>query len=302
MKIKPTIAAPALVFIIYAALLLSRAINLDTMLNSTDPYLAAVVVQLLIFILPTLFFCTLRGGGYAGKLRLRPFAPRAIPFVIVASVLLILVSCATKLAVFSLFGKTLGVDEGAGIYNNYTIGNGSPVPMLYLALAFAIIPAITEEFTFRGVILAEYESCGVGAAVFFSAFYFAMLHFDIALFPVYFAGGLILALSAYVTRSVIAPIVIHTANNLFALFLEEYIWRSILQPRNIVIFTFITILLLLIFMSFLFGEAGRLYKIYGKAGADSSYVLPPAERTGALEAFVSPLFMMCFVLYIIIVV
>ncbi|HPU17806.1 MAG TPA: hypothetical protein PLZ27_03945 [Bacillota bacterium] len=63
MKIKPTIAAPALVFIIYSALLLSRAINLDTMLNGTDPYLAAVVVQLLIFILPTLFFCTLRGGG-----------------------------------------------------------------------------------------------------------------------------------------------------------------------------------------------------------------------------------------------
>ena len=300
MKIKPTIAAPALVFIIYAALLLSRAVNLDTMLIGTNPYLAAVVVQLLIIILPTLFFCTLRGGGYASKLRLRLFAPRAIPFVIVASVLLILVSCAIKLAVFSLFGKTLGVDEGVSIYRNYTVSDGSPVPMLYLALAFAVFPAITEEFTFRGVILAEYESCGVGAAVFFSAFYFAMLHFEIALFPVYF--GLILALSAYVTRSILAPIVIHTANTLFALFLEEYIWRSILQPRNIVIFTFITVLLLLIFMSFLFGEAGRLYKIYGKAGVDSSYALPPAERTGALEAFVSPLFMMCFVLYIIIVV
>jgi membrane protease YdiL (CAAX protease family) len=108
--------------------------------------------------------------------------------------------------------------RGVSIYRNYTVSDGSPVPMLYLALAFAVFPAITEEFTFRGVILAEYESCGVGAAVFFSAFYFAMLHFDIALFPVYFAGGLILALSAYVTRSILAPIVIHTANNLFALF------------------------------------------------------------------------------------
>ena len=64
--------------------------------------------------------------------------------------------------------------------------------MVFITIAFALIPAVTEEFLCRSVFLSEYQSMGMGTAVFFSALLFSFLHFNIHAFPVYFFSGLIL--------------------------------------------------------------------------------------------------------------
>lgn len=294
MKIKGINAAPALVAVIYLLLLLSGLWSPSS--GDENPYLSVIVIELLIFVLPALFFFRLRGKRYAGRARVRLFEPGAVPFIITASLTLMLLSCALKLAVYSIFDYSLDVTS---IYTSYIPDTPSGTDILFSALAFAVFPAITEELVFRGIVLTEYEECGVVSAVLISSLLFAMLHFDAKLFFVYFISGILLALSAYVCRSVLAPMIIHTLNNVFSLFFEDYIWNSILQPRNIVIFSFVAVSLLLVALMLLFGEASRLYRSYGNFGADSSYVRRKSERTPVTSALISVPFAVCVLIFVL---
>ncbi len=270
-------------------------------LGGGDPYLSVIVLELLIFALPALFFCRLRGSGYSKRIRLRPFEPGSVPFIIIASITLMLTTCALKLGIYAAFGHELG---GSGMEIMKATGISFPAstaisPGVASALAFAIFPAITEELVFRGIMLAEYEDCGPLAAVIYSSLLFTMLHFDLSLFPVYFLSGVILAVTAYACRSIFAAMAAHAVNNLFSLFFEDYIWTRILQPRNMVIFAFIVVALSLAALSLLFGEAARLYKGYGVYGTESAYVLPKEERLPAVYAVMTIPFAACLLIYIL---
>lgn len=291
MKTKGLTAAPLLVAVIYILLLASGLFNVSD--SDVDPYLSVIIIELLIFALPALFFCRLRGKNYGSRIRMKLFEPGCIPFILTAAITLMLASCAIKLGIYAIFDYTLDV----------TNVNGSYVPseggsFLFPALALALFPAITEELVFRGIVLAEYETCGVIPAIGYSSLLFAMLHFDLRLFVVYFMSGIILALSAYVCRSVVAPMIIHAINNVFSIFFEDYIWNSILQPRNIVIFSFVIVSLLMLMITLLFGEAGRIYSAYGRYGADSSYRPAKEERTSAVYAVMSVPFSVCILIFI----
>lgn len=264
--------------------------------GGTNPYLSVIILELLIFALPALFFCRLRGTGYSRSIRFRLFEPGCIPFIIIASAALMLVSCTLKLGIYTIFDYTLEVTD---IYETYIPSSGYDESVLFSALALAIFPAITEELVFRGIMLAEYEDCGIPAAVIYSSLFFTMLHFDLKLIPVYFISGVILAITAYACRSVLAAMIVHAINNIFSLFFEDYIWNSILQPRNIVIFSFLIVSLTLIALSLLFGEAGRLYRNYSIFSADSSYVRDKASRTSPVYAVMTVPFALCFLIYIL---
>lgn len=293
MKIKNLNAAPALVAIIYILLLFSGFFVTDN--SDVDPYLSVIIIELLIFALPALFFCRLRGKNYGKRIRMKFFEPGCIPFILTASVTLMLASCAVKLGIYAIFDYSLDVTD---IYRSYVPESSGGVSVIFTALAFAVFPAITEELVFRGIVLAEYETCGVFSASLLSSFLFAMLHFDLKLLPVYFISGMILSLTAYTSRSVLAPMLVHTINNIFSVFFEDYIWNSILQPRNIVIFSFVIITLLTVMLMLLFGEAGRIYKSYGQYGEDSSYRLKKSERTPLVYAVMTIPFSVCILIYV----
>ncbi len=294
MKIKGINAAPALVAVIYLLLILSGFWSPTE--GGSNPYLSVIVIELLIFVLPALFFFRLRGKSYSKKARISLFEPGAIPFILTASVALMLLSCTVKLAIYAIFDYSLDV---TGMYNSYVPSTPTGTELLFSALAFAVFPAVTEELVFRGIVLSEYEECGPVSASLISSLLFAMLHFDLKLFPVYFISGILLALSTYVCRSVLAPMLIHTFNNVFSLFFEDYIWNSILQPRNIVIFSFVAVSLLLVTLMLLFGEAGRLYRSYGNFGADSSYIRKKSERTPTPVALISIPFAVCVLIFVL---
>lgn len=294
MKTNGLNSAPFLVAVIYILLLVSGIFNVSD--SDVNPYLSIIIIELLIFALPALFFCRLRGKNYGAKIRMKLFEPGCIPFILTAALTLMLASCAVKLGIYSIFDYSLDVTD---TYVTHMPNTEDTVSILFTALAFAVFPAITEELVFRGIVLAEYETCGVFPAVIYSSLLFAMLHFDLKLFAVYFISGMILALTAYVCRSVIAPMIIHTVNNIFSIFFEDYIWNSILQPRNIVIFSFVIVALLLTMLALLFGEAGRIYRSYGQYGTDSSYRLPKNERAPAVYAIMTIPFSVCVLIFIL---
>lgn len=264
-----------------------------------NPYLSVIVIQLLIFVLPALFFCRLRGKDYGRKIRISFFELGTIPFIIIACVSLMLASCAVKFGIYSLLDYTVSSSDiyGYAVEGEISAGDGGTEAVAAI-FAFAIFPAVTEELVFRGIMIAEYEECGVVGAALMSSLLFAMLHLEPVLLPVYFVSGLILALSVYVTRSILAPILIHTANNIFSLFLEDYLWERILQPRNLMVFAFLIVSLTLLAFTLMFGEACRIYRSYGKDGVPSEYVIPKKKRTPTVYAVMTIPFAICLVIFI----
>ena len=60
---------------------------------------------------------------------------------------------------YSLFPNAFAAG-GAETYTAFA-RNAGIFDGLYLVLAFAVLPAVTEEFLFRGILLAAYENLGV---------------------------------------------------------------------------------------------------------------------------------------------
>ena len=82
-------------------------------------------------------------------------------------------------------------------------------------VVIAILPAICEEFFFRGVILRGLTATmhSVSGAVVVSAIFFSMLHLDIEGFLPRVVLGIILGFLYLKTRSLLYPIIAHATNN-----------------------------------------------------------------------------------------
>ena len=124
-------------------LLTDKRLGLDE-----NPYLAVVVLQLLIYAVPALFYCRIRGAAFRDSLRLSFTGPGQLLFILYAAVFLIAGSALASVGMYSLFPGAYaagGVETYTAFARNAGIFDG-----LYLVLAFAILPAVTEEFLRRG--------------------------------------------------------------------------------------------------------------------------------------------------------
>ncbi len=84
-------------------------------------------------------------------------------------------------------------------------------------IVLCIVPAITEELLFRGVLLYSWRSLGRKRSVMLVAMLFSLLHFSLPSLPALFAIGLMLGFAAFDSRSIIPGIIIHFTNNFISL-------------------------------------------------------------------------------------
>lgn len=92
--------------------------------------------------------------------------------------------------------------------------------VLLLFIALAVIPALTEEFVYRGAILHALKPYGDGFAVVVSAALFGMGHIDPVTAPFAFLTGLVLGFVTVKSNSILPCVLIHLLNNLYALLCE----------------------------------------------------------------------------------
>ncbi len=300
MKVKPWTAAPILVSAVLILTLIASIIPPSAIGLEDNPYLTTVVLQLAIFMIPSLFFCTLRGGDYKSSLRLsRPTASSVI-FMICALVVMICGSCVIEYFMSKIAPVTMA-ESAAATSAGYAMNRGI-FDGLYLVIAFAVLPAVTEEFLFRGIILSEYSSLGAFCSVFMSSVMFASCHLSPARFPVYFFCGLVLSLTAYASRSVIASMILHALYNVFVLFFEQYVLR-LAEKQNIsaVLFMIVAATCTLLFATIMCFEGASVYKSYATDNLPSDYA--PSKSTNGLlslaSAIFSPSFIVLAVIYII---
>ena len=299
-KRKIKIITPALlVFATYALLLFSKIVDL-TLINRENEYYTVVILQLMIFLLPGAIWCKYRGDGYIRGLRMRLPSPSS--FLLMLSATLLMISGGLLLSV--AFGGLESLSQNFSLYDTFISKSNGTVPSnVYLLIAYAVIPAICEEFIFRGILCHEYERGGVVRAVVFSALFFAMLHFNPINILTYLFSGAVLALVLYASRSLFAAIITHLLYNVFGLFGQRYMNTLYKITGSETFFIFIVAFVFLLSAALFCRQAAKLYKKHVYDGVSSNYRKPVAKtpeeiRASFLEVILEPATILCVVFYI----
>ena len=295
--LKPLHAPLWLVLCNFVLLLISRLID-ARLLDRDSEFVGIILIQVLIFIIPAILYCKLRGESFAERIRLRPPRISHIPFLLYLLVVMISGSLLTAI----LTGGIRSLEGSFTLYDTFVARTGTPAETAYAILAYALLPAVGEELTYRSILCSEYEKRGVGVAILASALTFAMLHFSFAHFLTYFFLGALLACAMYATRSFLAPILLHVCYNVFCLFGQPYLSAFYVNAGSNEIFIFCVVVLFLLFAAFAAGEARKIYHIHAKKNISSAYTQAlPWRRLPVtlLESLLSPVAAVCLVVWLI---
>ena len=106
---------------------------------------------------------------------------------------------------FSLFGLQ---NQGGE-----SVGSGAPpsIPVYYLTVA--LLPALAEEFAFRGVVLGSLRRHSDALALLVSSAAFALMHGNFVQMPFTFCCGLVFGFITVKTNSLLPAILVHFLNN-----------------------------------------------------------------------------------------
>lgn len=99
-------------------------------------------------------------------------------------------------------------------------GDVNVYPVWLSVVAFAVVPAVVEEFVFRGVIFKALSKKNVRCAVIVSSLFFALLHFSLGSVMYGFLFGVIFAWVYYVMNDIFYPIAMHMTFNTINVYLS----------------------------------------------------------------------------------
>ena len=294
--IKTPHAAFIPVLITYVLLLLSRLVE-ARLIDRSSQYVGVVLLQVLIFLLPAILYCKIRGEQFTKRIRLTPVRPGHVPLILAVLIMMITGGLLTSI----LTGGIKSLVGNFTLYDTFVARTSTPLDILYAILAYALLPALGEELIYRSILCAELEGNGVGVSVTVSALLFAMLHFSFSHFLTYFALGLLLAAAMYATRSFFVPLALHLCYNIFCLFGQPFLSAFYVNAGSARIFLFCVIVLFLLASAIAAGEARKIYHVYALRNADASYTVtrPLKEYPRAiLRSLLSPFCAVAFILFL----
>ncbi len=297
MKIKSSTAASLLALIVCVLFLILPSVELPL---DTDVgiYLVSITSQIIIFAIPTLIYCRVRKNGIGKRLRIKPFAPRELLLVITAAAVMIL----SNMLINFLRVKFGGSIEQFYLYRNFIVIPTDELGKAAAAtFAFAVLPAVCEEFLFRSVLLSEHETKGPLTATVLSTLLFAIVHFSPEKLPEYIISGLILTLLTYATDSVLSAVLAHFLYNFFCLFGLGYINRIITHLQSPDLLIFVCVVLLLLLLALALSQAQRIYKTLSEQNKKPEYLSRIEQDEKPLmrffSALTSPPMLACLLLF-----
>lgn len=295
---------PIVVCIVMVLYIIAEKMLRGNYINNENPYFAVVIAQICVFLLPCAFVIavgTLFKGVSAADYKLRILPVKTWGFVLSCIPTLIFGSMLIKYLSYLYLGNSTSSSISISGNNDF----------LYVFISSVLLPAICEEILVRGIVFTEYEKkLGALAAILGSAVLFALLHFDSENFLSYLYAGVILGIAVHTTSSIIAPIILHFANNFICIYSDTFLQRISKESISTFLVLFILGTLLLISL-FVFFEALEWLCTY-KADKLTSHsdnlpfvisrLLPANEgiRKTITRVLFSPLFICAILLHILI--
>lgn len=177
----------------------------------TDPMLSLfyhTVVSIIIFTLPFLIVpmrLTLKLGDLISVKR--PKKGLLLPFVLMG-----LGFCAFANIASNTITAILG-EFGIGVPTSSYSSSKTPLEFIITFFAVAVVPAVVEEFAFRGIVLGALRKFGDGFSILISSLVFGLIHRNLAQIPFAFLMGVIMSFAVIKTGSIITSVLIHLLNN-----------------------------------------------------------------------------------------
>ncbi len=163
----------------------------------------------------------------------------------VAVIMLGLGICSLSNYASSFISSLLEQTTGQGAQTSMTEFGTGWMSFAISLLCVGILPALLEEFAFRGVVLGALRRyLGDGAAIFVSASLFALLHGNLQQIPFAFGVGLALGYATVYCGSIIPALVLHGLNNCLAVVMD-FATRT-LNPLNSQLVTMLYLAVLLL--------------------------------------------------------
>lgn len=304
-KIKPAFAVAGMVLVMFLLLFATNFLDLKKISQNENIYLAVIIIQLVIFVIPAIIYTKYRGGHLTSQLRLNKPSGKSILLAVFTFFLLIFATSLIKLGLYAIGYYSTSFS----IYQNFlTLNSDNALTLTYIIITICLMPAFTEEFVFRSVVLGEYTNirCGNFLSVVLSSLLFAMLHFNLYQLPVYFVGGFILGYLTVITDSIFPALGVHLLNNIFSLLFESQLIRLITQTDSLI---FVLFILFILFMIFLFICLQITEDIYYKKGINGAKTPTKQkakkiknELSVPLKAFLSPTYIGCIAVFILAVI
>ena len=224
---RPSRRSALLLWVIAAAgLILVSALSypLGRALSEMDVQLQSLILNLCYYLpfvaLPAFLLARREEGMFAAY---RPGSISVFGTLGVISLALLGLFFTTDLtALWSILLEALGFNvRGASL----------PMPastpgLMLCVLYVAVLPAVCEEFLFRGAILSAFERQGTRRAILASAVLFALLHGSLAGLPAHLLLGLILGWLVVCCDSIYAGLIYHTTHNAASIILQFAVSRG----------------------------------------------------------------------------
>ncbi|MFA4851062.1 MAG: CPBP family intramembrane glutamic endopeptidase [Bacteroidales bacterium] len=221
--------------------------DLTNMGNSSNPDIVAlakyfqIVSQFGIFLVPSVLFAFLDGRNISAYLKIN-FKPAYKTMIIAAVLILTAVPLINFLAeinqqmkfpaFLSNIEQWMKESENKAMQLTNTFLNVSTLGGFFVnLLMIAVIPAIGEEFLFRGILqpLFQQWSKNIHIAVILSAFLFSAIHIQFYGFIPRFMMGILLGYVFVWSGSLWVPILVHFVNNSAAVIVSYFANKGIID-------------------------------------------------------------------------
>ena len=181
------------------------------LIGLTDVRITLFLNHTLLFIVPAIIYVIVTKANIKETFRLN-----VIPIKQFGIVLLIGLAC------YPFMGCLGGISS---MFFNNNVGDFvdsiSTTPLPILLLLIALMPAITEEITMRGIVLSGYDNKTKFKAALMSGILFGIFHLDAQQFLYAAALGFVLAYVVRVTNSIFASMTIHFMVNSISMILSS---------------------------------------------------------------------------------
>ena len=190
--------------------------------NITDSKLMLLISHVITFIFPAIIYLIITKQSIKNVLKLNKlYFKDALLIILLAFV------CQPIMTFFSLISQFFFENE----IGNFVTGIVDS-PYIILLLLIAVLPAITEEITIRGVVLSGYEDKNIYLAASITGLLFGIMHLDPQQFLYAAVLGFVLALVVRITNSIFASALIHFLINGTSITLQKLL--SLIQDNALV--------------------------------------------------------------------
>jgi len=221
---------------------------------SEDPFLATIMIRLLVFLLPLAFYCRVRGVGFLESLRFRGFSFRKLPVLSVVFFLFL-----AGIVLFRYFGLFFLNEVFVNTPSILEFSAESESGFLTFLCA-VILPAFLEEFVFRGVLLEEYRFYGSFWAVFLPALMYAMAHLSLQNFLYYFFVGLFLGFVSVFSDSVAPSLFMNVLLKASGMFFRPALVEYLRQAGKTPLLPYLLVAIIIFLVYLLFSRLEYLYR------------------------------------------